>query len=159
MSISELRVDNGLYHAARRTVAPKKHVRQQHASITAQLNDALAREKASLREKSDLLQRQDVMGQEFEYRLLNNLQLIVSLLCLQSRAAGTPEAATKLNIAADRVAALGRVHRRLHLLDHQDDLCRDLSGLLFRNGADQAGNTARLYRERADHQFGETCER
>jgi two-component sensor histidine kinase len=50
------------------------------------LNDALAREKALLREKSDLLQRQDVMAQEFEHRLLNSLQLIVSLLWLQSRA-------------------------------------------------------------------------
>jgi two-component sensor histidine kinase len=52
-----------------------------------------------------------------------------------------------LNIAADRVAALGRVHRRLHLLDHQErvkfkeylkHLCRDLSGLLFREGAKRA---------------------
>jgi two-component sensor histidine kinase len=73
---------------ARRTVVPEKHVRQQPAAITAQLNDALAREKALLRGKSDLLQRQDVMAQEFEHRLLNSLQLIVSLLWLQSRAAG-----------------------------------------------------------------------
>jgi two-component sensor histidine kinase len=100
MSISKQRFENDLYHPAPRTVAPEKHVRQQHAAITAQLNDALAREKALLREKSDLLQRQDVMAQEFEHRLLNSLQLIVSLLCLQSRAAGTPEAATQLNTAA-----------------------------------------------------------
>src|SRR5207248_6836513 len=62
-------------------------------------------------------------------------------------AAGTPEAATQLNIAADRVAALGRVHRRLHLLDDQErvkfkqylkHLCKDLSGLLFREGAKRA---------------------
>jgi two-component sensor histidine kinase len=69
--------------------------------------------------------------------------LIVSLLSLQSRTAPTPEAASQLTIAAGRVAALGRVHRRLHLLDHQDkvefrgylqNLCEDLSGLLFRAG-------------------------
>jgi two-component sensor histidine kinase len=79
--------------------------------------------------------------------LLNSLQLIVSLLSLQSRAATTPEAATQLKIAANRVAALGRVHRRLHLLDHQKrvefkqyirHLCEDLSGLLFQEGAKRA---------------------
>ena len=125
----------------------EKHVRQQHATITAQLNNALAREEALLREKSDLLRRHEMMAQEFEHRLFNSLQLIVSLLWLQSRAASTPEAATQLNIAADRVAALGRVHRQLHLLDHQErvefkqyiqHLCEDLSGLLFQEGAKRA---------------------
>jgi two-component sensor histidine kinase len=124
-----------------------KRIRQQLAAATAQLANALAREKALLREKIDLFQRQEVMAQEFEHRLLNSLQLIVSLLCLQSRVANTPEAATQLNIAADRVAALGRVHRRLHLLDHQErvkfkhylkHLCEDLSGLLFQEGAKRA---------------------
>ncbi len=37
-----------------------------------QLNNALAREDALLREKSDLLQRQDMMAQEFEHRLFNS---------------------------------------------------------------------------------------
>jgi two-component sensor histidine kinase len=66
--------------------------------------------------------------------------LIVSLLSLQSRAAKSVEAASQLTIAANRVAAIGRVHRRLHLLDHQNSvelkaylhgLCDDLSGLIF----------------------------
>jgi two-component sensor histidine kinase len=81
-----------------------------------------------------------MLAQEFEHRLINGLQLIVSLLSLQSRAATTPEAAAQLTIASRRVSALGRVHHRLHLLDHQDKvefkqylqyLCEDLSGLLF----------------------------
>lgn len=62
----------------------RKHVRQQHATITTQLNNALAREDALLREKSDLLRRHEMMAQEFEHRLFNSLQLIVSLLWLQS---------------------------------------------------------------------------
>jgi two-component sensor histidine kinase len=87
------------------------------------------------------------MAQEFEHRLFNSLQLIVSLLWLQSREVDTPEAGTQLNVAADRVAALGRVHRRLHLLDHQErvkfkqylkHLCDDLSGLLFPQPAKRA---------------------
>jgi two-component sensor histidine kinase len=98
-------------------------------------------------EKHELSQRQVMLAQEFEHRLINGLQLIVSLLSLQSRPATTPEAADQLTIAARRVASLGRVHRRLHLLDHQDHvefkeylqhLCEDLSGLLFREGSGYA---------------------
>jgi len=111
----------------------------QHAALIAELQAARAREEAWLREKSDLFRRQDMLAQEFEHRLVNSLQIIVSLLSLQSRTAG-PEAAAQLTVAANRVASFGRVHRRLHLLDHQESvefkqylqhLCEDLSGLLF----------------------------
>jgi two-component sensor histidine kinase len=104
---------------------------QPPSTMTAELQAALAREEALLRE---------MRTQEFEHRLINSLQLISSLLSLQSRTATTPEAAAQLTIASQRVAALGRVHRRLHLLDHQDNvkfrqyvqqLCEDLAGLLF----------------------------
>jgi two-component system, sensor histidine kinase PdtaS len=120
MSISKPAVEADSHRSARRAVVREKHVRQQRATTAAQLNNALAREDALLREKNDLLQRHAMMTQEFEHRLFNSLQLIVSLLWLQSRAASTPEAAMQLNIAADRVAALGRVHRQLHVLDHQE---------------------------------------
>jgi two-component sensor histidine kinase len=120
---------------------------KQHDALTAELQAARAREQALLREKHDLSQRQVMLAQEFEHRLINGLQLIVSLLSLQSRTATTPEAADQLTIAARRVAALGRVHHRLHLLDHQDTvefrdylqhLCEDLSGLLFQEGSGHA---------------------
>ena len=48
--------------------------------------------------------------------------------------------AAQLTVAANRVASFGRVHRTLHLLDHQEsvefkqyllDLCSDLKALLF----------------------------
>jgi two-component sensor histidine kinase len=113
---------------------------RQRDTLTADLQAALAREVQLLKEKHELSQRQVMQAEEFEHRLLNSLQLITSLLSLQSRTATTPEAAAQLIIAARRVAALGRVHRRLHLLDHQDSvelkqylerLCEDLSGLLF----------------------------
>ena len=112
-----------------------------------ELQAALAREAALRREMGDLAQRQVVLAQEFEHRLINGLQVISSLLSLQSRAAKTPEAADQLTIAAARVAALGRVHRRLHLLDHQDrvelkryleHLCEDLSRLLCEESDDCA---------------------
>ncbi len=115
-------------------------------ALTAELQAARARTNELLQERADLLQRQDLLAQEFEHRLVNSLQLIVSLLSLQSRTATTVESAAQLKIAAGRVAALGRVHRRLHLLDHQNsvefkqylqDLCDDLSGLLFQQDAER----------------------
>jgi two-component sensor histidine kinase len=122
------------------------HEQREHDALTAELQAARAREEAWRLEKSDLLKRQDMLAQEFEHRLINGLQIIVSLLSLQSRTA-SPEAAAQLTIAAGRVAAFGRVHRRLHLLDHEESvefkqylqyLCEDLSGLLFQ---DEAGYT------------------
>ena len=116
------------------------HAQIAYEALAAQLRAALAREEAFLCEKSDLLKRQEMLAQEFEHRLVNSLQIIVSLLSLQSRIA-TPEAAAQLEIAAHRVASFGRVHRALHLLDHQESvefkqylqhLCEDLWGLLFK---------------------------
>jgi len=120
-------------------VWPDTHKQREHDALVAELQAIRTREAAWLHERSGLLQRQDMLAQEFEHRLVNSLQIIVSLLSLQSRTAG-PEAAAQLIIAANRVASFGRVHRRLHLLDHQDNvefkqylqsLCEDLSGLLF----------------------------
>jgi two-component sensor histidine kinase len=70
---------------------------------------------------------------------LNGLQMIASLLSLQSRASTNAEVASQLAAAVDRIATIGRVHRRLHSLDgaqtfalkqYIDDLCRDFSMML-----------------------------
>jgi chemotaxis protein methyltransferase CheR len=106
--------------------------------ITAQR--VLEREKDELsRQKDELLGQKVILAKEFDHRLMNSLQLISSLLSLQSRTTKNPEAAAQLSIAGNRVAALGRVHRRLHVLDHLETvefkqyasrLCEDLSGML-----------------------------
>jgi two-component system, sensor histidine kinase PdtaS len=110
------------------------------AAIATELKDALAREATLLRENDAILRRQAMLTQEFEHRLVNSLQLIVSLLSLQSRKAESPAAAEQLMIAAKRVGAFGRVHRQLHLLDLVDtvelkqylaQLCEDVAGMLF----------------------------
>jgi two-component system, sensor histidine kinase PdtaS len=124
-----------------------RHQGDQSSDTAFQLQAALGREQILLEQMRQHEQRQVMLAEEFEHRLINGLQLIVSLLSLQSRTATTPEAAQQLNIAARRVAALGRVHRRLHLLDHQDRvefkeylerLCEDLSGLLLQEGGGYA---------------------
>jgi two-component system, sensor histidine kinase PdtaS len=89
--------------------------------------------------KDELLQQQEVLSKESDHRLLNGLQMIVSLLSLQSRASDNAEVALQLATAADRIATIGRIHRRLHLLDgvqtfaikqYLEDLCRDFSLML-----------------------------
>ncbi len=71
---------------------------------------------------------------------MNGLQMIVSLLSRQSRASEDAEVAFQLAAAADRVATIGRIHRRLHSLDgvqtfaikkYLEDLCRDFSLMLY----------------------------
>jgi two-component sensor histidine kinase len=120
----------------------KSRDQQRLDALTVELQASLAREEVLLRDKHELSQRQAMLAEEFEHRLVNSLQLIVSLLSLQVRTA-TPEAAAQLTIAAGRVAALGRVHRRLHLLDNQEKvdfkqylqhLCEVLAGLLCQEG-------------------------
>jgi two-component sensor histidine kinase len=121
-------------------VVRKGHERGPYAIMTAALLAARAREEALQHEKSELLRRQDILAREFEHRLINSLQLVSSLLTLQCRTATTPEAVAQLSVAARRVDAVGRVHCRLHLLDHQErvefkqyleDLCDDLARLHF----------------------------
>ena len=90
-------------------------------------------------EKDELIRHQTVLGQESDHRLLNSVQMIVSLLSLQGRASENGEVASGLAAAADRIATIGRIHRRLHSLDgvqtfalkqYLDDLCRDFSMML-----------------------------
>jgi two-component sensor histidine kinase len=113
--------------------------------LSTELRAAKAREAALIQEMAELARRQTMLAQEFEHRLVNGLQLVSSLLSLQSRAAASPDAAEQLTVAAQRVSALGRVHRRLHVLDHQahvefkpylQQLCDDLSKLLCEDSGD-----------------------
>src|SRR5579863_4157142 len=102
------------------------------------LRAALEREKSLLHEKEILLKEQEVLHIESDHRLLNGLQMVVSLLSLQSRAAGSADVAMQLSTAANRVAMIERVHRRLHfheatktveLKKFLQELCQDYSGL------------------------------
>jgi two-component sensor histidine kinase len=86
-----------------------------------------------------------LLAEEMEHRLLNGLQMIATILSIQSRTA-LPEAAGQMIAAAGRVAALGRVHRTLSLLDDQNHvefgqylqhLCENLRCLFFSHAGDQ----------------------
>ena len=77
-----------------------------------------------------------MLTEECHHRLLNNLQMIVALLSLQSRKEANPEAASRLSAAADRVRAIAGLHNHLHSMDGTPtvefkpfltQLCRDHS--------------------------------
>ena len=123
----------------RRTVASYERELTKHRCTEIRLREALAREEALLRQKDELIQQQEVLSQESDHRFLNSLQMIVSLLRLQSQASANAEAASQLALTANRVATIGRIHQRLHNLDgvqtvalkqYLEDLCRDFSTML-----------------------------
>lgn len=69
---------------------------------------------------------------EIDHRVKNNLQLIASMILLQSRRATDPAARDALRTALERVTAVATVHRRLFQDDPLSfevaDFLRDLTG-------------------------------
>jgi two-component sensor histidine kinase len=83
--------------------------------------------------------RADVLVSEVDHRAMNSLQLVASLLNLQSRVTQAPETAQQLMIASNRVLAVARVHRnfsanesieRVLLLAYLRRLCGELAEVL-----------------------------
>jgi two-component sensor histidine kinase len=125
--------------AAPRNAASYERELTRLRSTEIQLRDALAREEALLRQKDELIRQQELLCKESDHRLLNGLQIVASLLSLQSRASACAEAESQLAAAANRVAMIERVHRRLHGPDgvqmiafkpYLQGLCRDFSTML-----------------------------
>jgi two-component sensor histidine kinase len=79
------------------------------------------------------------MASEADHRAMNSLQLIASVLRLQSDAVGPPVAARQLAAAANRVLTVARVHRafcahetldRVPIVPYLRQLCGELSEIL-----------------------------
>ena len=87
----------------RRTIASYRREIIRHRRTEIGLRQALAREEALLAQKDELIRQQAVLSQESDHRLLNGIQMIVSLLSLQSRASTNVEVASQLAGAADRI--------------------------------------------------------
>ena len=129
----------GFENRERRTGASYKRELVKHRRAQSGLREALAREEALLSQKDELIKQQAVLRQEADHRLLNGLQMVVSLLSLQGRASDNAEVVAQLAAAADRIATIGRIHRRLHSFDgvqtfalkhYVEDLCSDFSMML-----------------------------
>jgi two-component sensor histidine kinase len=63
--------------------------------------------------KEAAIQQQALMAREIDHRVKNSLQLVASLLALQSRDA-QPDAAEQIQAAARRVSSIARLHEHLY---------------------------------------------
>jgi two-component sensor histidine kinase len=61
-----------------------------------------------------LLQQKEFLLRELQHRVMNSLQILSSLLLMQSRHATQPESAEQLKRARDRVLSMGTVYRHLY---------------------------------------------
>lgn len=126
----------GFENPERRTALSYERELAEHRSAGIALRRAAARDQALLRQKDDQIRHQEMLTEECHHRLLNNLQMIVALLSMQSRKEANAEAASRLAVAADRVRAIAGLHHHLHSMDGTptvdfkpclDALCRDHS--------------------------------
>lgn len=100
-----------------RTAASYERELARHRRAEIRLQEIIAQDASLLRQKDELIRNQALLIRESAHRLLNDLQLVVSMLSLQSRAAANTEVAAQLAAAADRIVMIGRIHRHLHSLD------------------------------------------
>lgn len=95
----------------------------------------LTRENTRLKQlceqNSGWAERCALLRREGDHRIKNSLQIVASLLDIQSRRALDASAQAALHTAAARTLAVARIHDALQLNNSNDDLV-DLSGLLAR---------------------------
>jgi two-component sensor histidine kinase len=126
----------GIQNPERRTAASYERELAEHRATESELREALARDEVLLREKDASIRQQKMLTEECHHRLLNNLQMIVALLLLQSQKEANREVASRLSAAAERVRAIAGLHHHLHSMDgtptvdfkpYLARLCRDHS--------------------------------
>lgn len=103
--------------ARRTTIESYERELIQYRAMEIRLREALAESEARVRQQDELIQRQDLLSKESDHRLMNDLQMTISLLSLQSRSSTNAEAAAQLAVAANRVSMIARIHHRLHSYD------------------------------------------
>lgn len=112
---------------------------KRHRAREARLAKSLLRDIELLHQKDALLLQKDLLVKEVEHRLLNGLQLVRSVLTMQSRSTENLETALQLNEAATRISSLSRVQETLHAMDTLESiefkhylagLCADIAGMV-----------------------------
>lgn len=92
----------------------------------------------ALAQAGKALEQTKLLAREIDHRVMNSLQFVSALLRMQEKN-GDPGATQHLQMAANRVAAVARVHRHFHLEDDTANvgavtylrrLCDDLAGIL-----------------------------
>jgi two-component sensor histidine kinase len=70
----------------------------------------------------EVVKENETLMREGDHRLMNSLQLVQSLLALQSRSAASEETKTQLALASNRVLAIATVHKQLHLTGSMEEV-------------------------------------
>jgi two-component sensor histidine kinase len=91
--------------------------------IAAAEHDARLRAEEAVQEKETLMR-------EGDHRLMNSLQLVQSILALQSRSASNEDTKVQLDLASNRVLAIATVHKQLHLTGSMEQV--DIGNFLRR---------------------------
>ncbi len=113
----------------------------------AQATDALAERETQL---SRAVAQQELLMQEIHHRVKNNLQVIASLLNLQSNRIRAPEAKAEFQAARDRIRALATLHRylyvqgELHTINMRNFLTELCEQLLQAIGEKTGGHESRI---------------
>jgi two-component sensor histidine kinase len=85
------------------------------------------------------LARAQLLAREIDHRVMNSLQLVVGMLNMQAQASGNPETASQLDVAAQRISSIARVHRHFYVdeavvttdaLGYLRRLCRDFDDVI-----------------------------
>ena len=113
---------------------PKAAERAAQGDLEAVVAERTAELRAALAQKTALLH-------EVDHRVKNNLQLIASLLLLQTRRASDPAVKKALGSLLDRITAVATVHRRLFQSD--DVAMFDFSAFLHDLADDALGAAGR----------------
>ncbi len=94
----------------------------QNIRINQFAKEQLNRAQDVLQEQYNIISKQNeektVMLKEIHHRVKNNLQIITSLLRLQSRELENPEAIAKFKDATHRVIAMSMIHEKMYQSDH-----------------------------------------
>jgi two-component sensor histidine kinase len=78
----------------------------------------------------ELVKENQTLMREGDHRLMNSLQLVQSLLSLQSRSTSSEEVRAQLDLAGNRVIAIATVHKQLHLTGSMEEV--DIADFLRR---------------------------
>jgi two-component sensor histidine kinase len=90
---------------------------------------AAAEHSARLRAE-EMVREKETLMREGDHRLMNSLQLVQSILSLQSRSAATADVKAQLDMAGNRVLAIATIHKQLHLTGSMEEV--DISDFLRR---------------------------
>jgi two-component sensor histidine kinase len=135
---------HGLLENPGRTAASYEVELKTHRNLEVRLRELLAKSEALLRQKNDAMEYQALLQRESDHRLLNDMQMVVSLLSMQGRASSNEETAAQLVKAASRVSMIACIHRRLHSVagvqtvpfkEFLAAFCQEFSAMLSSKGA------------------------